>query len=197
VFSKRPLLRVLSSSPSSLPFSSGRSNSFSVRPESDLSNSSFSFVYAGDASYNPNKRSLEHSPTQAQQPGSASPSLFSSTSQPQFQQQPQQQGGAGARTIYSTMKSPFGAPPPANGAPGGGPTNGGGFADQDSYTEGLYSGPRVTGMGRQPSNDGTSTGGGSPNPMAPQDAPRKRLRRGGPSADDVRLFPISALFTIH
>ncbi|GAA5844214.1 hypothetical protein JCM11251_006718 [Rhodosporidiobolus azoricus] len=122
----------------------------------------------GDGSFNPGKRPLEHSPTQAQQPGSP----FAGAG-------PFQQGGA--RTIYSNKLS-FG--PPTNGAA---PANGVGGIDQDSYGSGMYAGERSTGMGRQASGDGMAHVQGQHlmSPMAPQDAPRKRLRRGGPGGDDT------------
>ncbi|GAA5890666.1 hypothetical protein JCM6882_000617 [Rhodosporidiobolus microsporus] len=118
----------------------------------------------GDGSFNPAKRPLEHSPTQAQQPGSP----FAGAG-------PLQQPGA--RTIYSN-KLGFGTP--TNGAA---PANGG---DQDSYASGMYAGERTTGMGRQLSGGSMAQQEQqhSMNPMMPQDAPRKRLRRGGPSGED-------------
>ncbi|GAA5859842.1 hypothetical protein JCM8547_004353 [Rhodosporidiobolus lusitaniae] len=127
----------------------------------------------GDGGFNnPQKRPLEHSPTQAQQPGTSS--LFTNSNPPYPQQQ------QGARTIYSNKPGgAFGAPlngstPAADGFGGG----------QDDFANGLYAGQRTTGMGRQPSNGGSPTLMQGANPMSPQDQPRKRLRRGGPNPAD-------------
>ncbi|GAA6005929.1 hypothetical protein JCM10207_007278 [Rhodosporidiobolus poonsookiae] len=118
---------------------------------------------SGDAYANPGKRPLEHSPTQAQQPGT---SLFAS--------------GNGARTIYSNGKSAFGTPTPG-GYEGG--------VEQDHYAQGaVYAGPRTTGMGRQASGNGADAFQSQQSvmtPMSPHDMPRKRLRRGGPGGDDA------------
>lgn len=71
-----------------------------------------------------------------------------------------------------------------NGVPPG--MQGGGGNDQDSYAAaGLYSGPRTTGMGKQPSTDSNGTSNGAMAPISPQEPQRKRLRRGGPSGDEV------------
>ncbi|GAA5976119.1 hypothetical protein JCM11641_003285 [Rhodosporidiobolus odoratus] len=130
------------------------------------------------ASANSNKRPFEQSPPQNQQ-YPASPSLFSSTNGASF---PTSQNG-GARTIYSNSKLGFGGPPSGVAQ---GHANGGGQADQDSYAAGtMYQGERFTGMGRQASNDNLMPPGMQSNPMAPQqEAPRKRLRRGGPGPGD-------------
>ena len=126
---------------------------------------------AGDAASNGTKRPLEHSPTQAAQPGT---SLFGADN-------------SSNRTIYS-HSSAF---PPSNGAGAPGGVDGGGNGEDDYASGALYEGPRTTGMGRQASADssatsGTPGGSGVMNPMAPQDQPRKRLRRGGPGGE-VRL----------
>ncbi|BGP41041.1 DNA-dependent ATPase fun30 [Rhodotorula kratochvilovae] len=124
----------------------------------------------GDPAANGVKRPLEHSPTQAAQPGT---SLFGSNDNP------------ASRTIYSQplAQSPF---PPSNG--NNSPALDGGGNGQDDYATGaIYQGQRTTGMGRQPSDEsstvGTPGGNSVMNPMSPQDQPRKRLRRGGPAGE--------------
>ncbi|GAA6043770.1 hypothetical protein JCM8097_006665 [Rhodosporidiobolus ruineniae] len=127
----------------------------------------------GDGGYGSNKRPLEQSPTQAHQPSLfGTPAAGSSA----YGQQP------GARTIYSNKPQGF--------ANGGGAMDGGaagaGTSGQDDYAAvggQMFAGQRATGMGRQASSEGQMMQQ-SMNPMTPQDAPRKRLRRGGPVGDD-------------
>lgn len=57
----------------------------------------------------------------------------------------------------------------------------------------MYYGQRTTGMGRTASGD---SGMSQVTASHPQDQPRKRLRRGGPGGEDVRiLYSVTLIVT--
>ncbi|GAA5909296.1 DNA-dependent ATPase FUN30 [Sporobolomyces salmoneus] len=142
----------------------------------------------GETSNNPAKRALEHSPPSTsaqplpfnpQQPIAAPPFQ---TNNPAASNGNNSTATRGARTIYSgKLGSSFGSPAPTsgNGSPAP-PSLDGGGNDTDGYGNMFY-GQRTTGMGRSGSQDSAMSQGVANHP---QDQPRKRLRRGGPTGGD-------------